>query len=33
MFDLDEDALEEIFKDWMKDNFNVDIQYIDYYYS
>lgn len=33
MFDLDEDALEEIFKNWMKDNFNVDIQYIDYYYS
>lgn len=31
MFNIDEDALEEIFKSWMKDNFDVDITYIDYY--
>ncbi len=33
MFNIDEDALEEIFKSWMKENFDVDITYIDYYNS
>lgn len=33
MFDMDEDAIEQIFKDWMKQNFDVDIIYVDYYSS
>ena len=33
MFNIDEDTLEQFFKDCMKENFNVDIDYIDYYNS
>jgi len=32
MFETDEDSLEEIIKMWMKKNYDVDIDYIDYYY-
>ena len=32
LFDIDEDSLHEIFKSWFKDNFDVDISYIDYYF-
>jgi hypothetical protein len=32
MFDIDEDFLEEIIKSWMKENFDVDISFINYYY-
>lgn len=33
MFGIDEDTLEDFFKDWMKENFDVDIVHIDYYFS
>lgn len=33
MFDIDEDSLEQIFKVWMNENFDVDIHFIDYYNS
>jgi len=32
MFETDEDSLEDIIKMWMKKNYDVDIDYIDYYY-
>ncbi len=32
MFETDEDSLEEIVKIWMKRNYDVDIEYINYYY-
>ena len=32
VFDLDEDFFEEILKEWIKDNFDLQVKYIDYNY-